>query len=122
MDKYDCWIAGRLAGGENPYGKCAELTLEMQADFPELIRVCGHYYCTGWGEREHWWLKTPDGVIVDPTKEQFPSKGHGPYVELDKDAPIPTGMCPNCGEYCYTGGTLCSDKCEREYTAYLMGT
>ena len=31
----------------------------------------------------------------------------------------PTGKCPNCGGYCYEGATLCSDRCEHEYMAYL---
>jgi len=39
--------------------------------------VRGHYFDPIWcRNREHWWLKSPDGVIYDPTREQFPTCGH----------------------------------------------
>ena len=68
-------------------GRCAEATLAMAAVFPELTRVRGHYLCWVWGEREHWWLVEPNGEIVDPTADQFPSKGGGVYVPWDEASP-----------------------------------
>ncbi len=104
-----------------PYGRCAEVTQQMVEEFPELMRVRGHYYDLVWGEREHWWCVDPFGEIVDPTKDQFPTKGTGEYVLWVEGTPEPTGMCPNCGEYCYDGRSLCSDNCEIAYLAYLRG-
>lgn len=103
-----------------PTGRCAEVTLEMQAAFPELTRVRGHYYCPFWGEREHWWLVDEEGQVVDPTAAQFPSRGVGHYEPWDESRPEPTGMCPECGEYCYEGRTFCCDVHERRYMAYLQ--
>jgi len=97
MDIYQEWIKENV-----PKGTCCEITKAMQVVFPELRRVRGHYHCWIWGKREHWWLMNGDEVI-DPTKDQFPSRGEGTYVELPKGMPEPTGMCPNCGEYCYNG-------------------
>ena len=115
MMTYDEWISANI---NETYGCCAEATLAMQAAFPELIRVRGEYLCWVWGSRDHWWLKTPDGTIVDPTKDQFPSKGVGEYQERDESQPEPTGRCPNCGEYCYNGDYCCSHDCHVSYVAF----
>jgi hypothetical protein len=116
--RYAEWIAANVEG--DGYGQCREVTERMAAAFPELARVRGHYYCLIWGEREHWWLTTPAGEIVDPTAAQFPSKGHGEYVPWIEGTPEPTGLCPQCGEYVYDGNTCCSDACSRAYAAYCM--
>lgn len=111
--QYKDWIARNIKG--DGYGMCREATEEMAAEFPELKRIRGHYYCPIWGERQHWWLL--DGEeIVDPTVNQFPSKGIGEYVEFT--GPEPTGMCPNCGGFCYDGKYCCSENCSIEYVAY----
>ncbi len=94
MSLYAEWITANV---EKAYGQCAEVTEAMAVAFPELTRVRGHYYCTTWGERAHWWLVTPTGEIVDPTAKQFPSGGRGAYVKWDETRAEPTGMCPNCG-------------------------
>ncbi len=111
--KYKKWISENVT---QVLGRCAEITLQMQEVFPELTRVRGHYHCLIWGKREHWWLTAPDGEIVDPTVAQFPSLGE--YVE--HTGPEPTGMCPNCGEYCYDGHTVCSYQCGDEYSKYTV--
>lgn len=76
-------------------GKCKELSEALIVERPDLnlILVRGHYYDFQWGEQEHWWTQSPDGTIYDPTKDQFPSRGRGIYVEFD-------GMCTceNCGK------------------------
>ena len=98
-------------------GKCAEITLDMQGKFPELVRVRGYYVCPLVGERPHWWLK--DGQeVVDPTAAQF--SGFGQYQEWDETQQEPTGMCPNCGGHSYDGATCCSSNCHTEYLAYVM--
>lgn len=116
--EYEVWIKENVEG--DGYGKCAEITEAMAKAFPELTRVRGHYYCPSWGERTHWWLTTPDGKIVDPTKDQHPSHGLGRYEPWVEGSPEPTGKCPNCGGYCYNGESTCSKKCYEEYRAYLM--
>lgn len=99
------------------YGSCREATRDMLKAFPHLRRVRGHYYCWVWGKRKHWWLMDGD-TILDPTASQFPSKGEGRYEELPPDTPEPTGMCPNCGEYCYNGEQV-HDHCYSEFVRSL---
>jgi hypothetical protein len=108
------WITANVT---ETYGTCADVTEQMVAAFPDLARVRGHYYCAVWGERAHWWLLDGD-QIVDPTAAQFPSKGSGVYVPWKEGAKEPTGMCIECGGYCYGGDTFCSPDCERSGMAY----
>jgi len=119
-DKYQEWISQSIPSRAHALGQCAGVTLDMQADFPELIRVRGQYHCPIWGERDHWWLKDPDGNVIDPTAKQFPSGGIGEYQEWNEGDPEPTGQCPNCGNRCYNGASVCSRECASEYTRYLM--
>lgn len=74
-------------------GKCKEMSEALVAQDPTLTLVRGHYLCPIWGEQPHWWCKKSDGTVVDPTKDQFPSRGCGEYVEFD-------GIihCSNCGK------------------------
>lgn len=115
--KYQAWIDAHVT---ETYGKCREVSKQMADAFPELTRVRGHYYCPIWGERTHWWLVTQDGDIVDPTAEQFPSKGLGHYEPWDESQPEPTGRCPNCGGYVFNGDTCCSAACSLEYVAFCQ--
>ena len=114
--EYYAWVEQNVEG--TGYGDCREVTEKMAAAFPELTRVRGHYYCTSWGERAHWWLTTPEGEIVDPTFRQFPSKGNGVYVPWPEGAKEPTGMCMECGEPCYDGKFACSENCEVSLLAF----
>ena len=66
----------------------------------------------------HWWLQTKEGEIIDPTAIQFPTKGHGVYDPWDETQKAPTGMCPNCGEYCYDGIHV-HEECHEAFTASL---
>lgn len=74
-------------------GKCKEMSEALVAADPSLTLVRGYYHDPAWGEQQHWWTKKPDGTIVDPTKDQFPSKGQGQYVEFDG-----TVECAECGQ------------------------
>lgn len=99
---------------------CAEATEEMVIQFPELIRVRGHVISTKrLDEVPHWWCTDPNGNILDPTEKQFGQIIA--YYPHDESLPEPTGKCPNCGGYCYTGSTMCCGACEEEYIAYLGG-
>lgn len=99
------------------YGRCREVTDRMVQQFPELRQVRGYYHCPIWGEREHWWCVDPNGKVVDPTFAQFPSKGIGEYVEYH--GPEATGMCPECGGYCFDGNYFCSEPCKTSYMEYI---
>lgn len=114
---YKEWIAINVV---DPVGTCKETTISMQEAFPTLTRVRGHYHCPVWGEREHWWLTDLNGLIVDPTKAQFPSGLLGVYVPWDEGDPEPTGKCLNCGEYVYDSASHCNDSCRRAFMADLV--
>ena len=116
MSDYKQWIAANVQG--NGFGECAELTEKMGIAFPELRRVRGHYHDAFWGPRTHWWLVTPQGEIVDPTKAQFPDQG-GEYVPWRDGEEEPTGRCMDCGSYAYNGDYFCSAACERSTVSYL---
>lgn len=74
-------------------GKCKEMCLELLEKDPTLTLVRGHYWDAFWGEQPHWWLTNTKGEIVDPTKDQFPTKGAGDYIPFN-------GMvkCSECGK------------------------
>jgi hypothetical protein len=99
--------AAYIASVDNPRGRCQEITLEMQAEFPELVRVRGHYLCPLYGRRPHWWLTDEAGMIIDPTASQFVPGGD--YVEWTGDEP--TGRCINCGENVFDHSLVCGPGC-----------
>lgn len=74
-------------------GKCKEMSEALIAADNSLSLVRGYYHCPIWGKQAHWWVKKPDGTIIDPTKNQFPSKGLGTYEEYDG-----TVECAECGK------------------------
>lgn len=119
--EYVDWIKTNVPDYASAFGQCASVTEKMAEAFPELKRVRGHYYCYAWGERAHWWLVTPDKEIVDPTCEQFPSKGRGQYDEWDESKEMPViSVCANCGEEFEGTGTCCSSGCHSAYVAYCI--
>jgi len=79
-------------------GKCRQMSEELCANDPSLRLVRGYYTCHVWRSREpHWWCERIDDhgepKIVDPTKDQFPSRGTGLYEEFDGYF-----ECAECGE------------------------
>ncbi len=108
---YREWIDANVPNHRLHYGKCKEVCGMMLESFPELTLVRGHYLCTIWGEREHWWLEDSDGRIIDPTSGQFPTQGRCEYVAWNEENAEPTGRCMNCGSYCYDSGNVCSSAC-----------
>jgi len=82
---------------ENNYkkyrGKCKEYCEKLIEENPKLRLVRGWYLCPIWGtQEEHWWCKDEDENVIDPTRLQFPSAGHGGYVEFAGNC-----FCENCG-------------------------
>jgi hypothetical protein len=112
---YSQWIAENRPS--DPWGKCEAITRLMAAAFPELRRVRGHYICQIQGRLPHWWMVTPDGQIIDPTRDQFASNGEGAYEP--HEGPEPTGTCLNCGELLYGDEKFCNADCAQEMKAYL---
>lgn len=75
-------------------GRCKEMSEAACAADDTLTLVRGHYFCPIWGsDEQHWWCTKPDGTIVDPTKDQFPSKGLGEYTPFDGIV-----TCAECGK------------------------
>lgn len=114
---YTDWITGWLSE-HKAYGRCAEATLEMREAFPELTRVPGYVMDSFWGKRDHWWLTSPDGTIVDPTVSQFPCPLE--YIPHREGDPVRLGKCMNCGEYIWglpgsgIDTACCSTACATE--------
>lgn len=120
LTPYPGWINEWLIK-HSPDGMCGAATQEMKEEFPELTKVRGWveaiHQIQGYDLHPHWWLVDPIGNIVDPTATQFSVIFN--YRPRDESVPCPTGKCPNCGMMCYNGDSVCSDRCRREYTAYL---
>lgn len=122
-------------------GHCISASHKLQEAFPELRLIRGTVVSTNWIKRMginvteadelqslirpdggHIWCETETGEVVDPTFLQFAFVNDvALYVPFDesKAADLPTGKCPNCGDYCYHGKELCSEECERSYARYL---
>lgn len=79
MDKkYKNWIKDHV---EDPDILCNEYSFWMQSEFPELDVVHGQY-CLNDEAVYHTWCITKEGLIVDPTADQY-SPG-GEYKPLIK--------------------------------------
>lgn len=133
---YDEWTRAylaRFARPEHCYGKCKEAVDKMARAFPELRKVRGHVLSAPpWGRRQHWWLETMDGLVVDPTAAQFPAIEA--YEELIEGVtPVQVGRCMSCGKPIMSrdpasmldvrhSTSLCSDECADAYGRYVMGT
>jgi hypothetical protein len=96
-------------------GKCKEMCDALVEKDPTLKLVRGHYYEPLWGTAEqHWWCIDKDGKIIDPTVEQFPSRGMGTYEpfdgwvncatcgrELREEEAVMASRYPVCNDRCY---------------------
>jgi hypothetical protein len=121
LQKYVDWIADYARRHSSLLGMCRQATNEMKTAFPELHIVRGHVYTT-WGQRGHFWCKTDDDEIVDPTAAQFSLIFD--YEEWKPGTPVRIGKCMNCGEEIWEpveslDGPIphkssCSAECERE--------
>lgn len=99
-------------------GKCKEACEALQKVMPELILVRGWYNQPEWPRTscQHWWLKTPEGTIIDPTALQFPMPNIvGYYEEFDGIC-----VCEECGnevkeeDAMFAGRyPVCSGECYR---------
>jgi hypothetical protein len=128
-DRYLAWIAENVEG--SGYGECEQIAGAMARAFPEELEVRkGFFFDAVWGRRGHWWCRTRDGRIVDPTARQHPTGALLPedgsdYEDLTDATPeqmaerVPTGRCMECGDDVYRGQTFCSLNCERAFVLSL---
>lgn len=126
--EYAVWIERYVRAYDDKIaGRCYGAAHQMQKDFPELTICRGYVKELG----AHWWCKTAEGDVIDPTASQF----HGPrmvnagvmileYEEfsVEKHGPEPIGKCMNCGDLCYKdtspNSNVCSEACEKELVVY----
>jgi hypothetical protein len=62
-------------------------------------------------------MVTPDGTVLDPTRQQFASQGRGVYKP--HEGPEPTGTCLNCGALVYGETPFCNSGCTMEFSSYI---
>ena len=126
--EYVDWIKNHYPTSADAYGQCYDATYFMVKDFPELKRIHGYYHSPIWGTRQHWWLQTDDGEIIDPTQHQFPGVNllDVPNKEIYRDVTedeMPIGKCMNCGELIFKGGyssNICSELCADQFHYSLL--
>ena len=122
--EYERWISENCPGTQA--GLCRSKSEAMRKAFPELVLCKGYYSSPVDGMRSHWWLKTPEGEIVDPTVRQFVMGPSGTYEEYNREVhgPLPIGKCMNCGCQVYEendppSSCICSKECQVSFEAYL---
>lgn len=124
-EAYFAWIVQYARSGGGMAGYCYSASVMMQKAFPELTLCRGYVHSL----HEHWWLKTPDGEIIDPTATQFAMIPEilrdSDYEEYtpEKHGPEPIGRCLKCGDYCYeetpgANSSACSTECLVELNKY----
>ena len=125
-EQYNKWIVENYPTPESARLQCEEATKRMVEAFPnDLQRVRGlacveEPYGLPPTKTPHWWCVNVYGIVIDPTAHQYPTRILEYHV-ADESRGGPTGKCPNCGELCYEGRYLCSEKCDKEYMEYING-
>lgn len=76
-------------------GTCERAAQELAHEDSSLRVVRGWYIDAQWGRQEHWWCERPNGTILDPTVEQFPT-GHVPALREYQEYQG-VHSCPGCG-------------------------
>lgn len=113
-------------------GSCGHWSGKMKEAFPELELQAGIYIPYGkvynpdldvqdkvFFGLNHWWLKAPDGSIVDPTFHQFVFEVDGQVGTYDfiPEDQRPIGKCMNCGNLCWRdshSSMSCSPDCDED--------
>jgi len=119
--EYKKWIDTFRKMNPFPYGMCKHTAELMHTQFPELIIVPGNVETID-GKEGHWWLKTSDGEIIDPTRHQF--RGPLVYEAWTPDSLVQIGKCMNCGDEiwrkvptlnAYYHQDFCNKECENDF-------
>ena len=70
--KYNQWVLKNFPTAESALNKCHKACIEMKKEFPELILTNGEVQVGIEKDmRTHWWLKTVNDEIIDPTAHQY---------------------------------------------------
>lgn len=122
--EYQDWIDNWLSEHKICAGLCFSATSLMLQSFPELIHVRGYVYDINNRKHSHWYLKTIDDEIIDPTAGQFVIIGDASFLRYEEyfesiDGKLPTGKCIDCGNMIYNDKLFCNDKCEESTIKYL---
>lgn len=122
--EYQNWIDNYLLKHKFCNGLCFSATSAMLKCFPELIQVKGYIFNIHDKKYNHWWLKTIDNEIIDPTVSQFIIIGDASFIKYEeycelKYGPLPTGKCMDCGKNIYHNGAFCNDICATNTVKYL---
>jgi len=116
-EKYFDWIDKNVP--DKPTCLCKVMSFKMKEAFPELEVKEGVYSDPDFHIHvRHWWVCW-EGIIIDPTQDQFPSGGHCSYKEPLDDV-MPNYYCHNCASMVYNGEYLC-DTC-RDSGEKLLST
>lgn len=122
---YQNWIDNYVFEKKIVAGLCYPACLSMCKIFPELT-ICRGYVIDGWGKKHtHWYLKTSESEIIDPTVSQFDHllvAGKLEYEEYSEEIHglLAVGKCMDCGGQIYIDGkTFCSDECQQSTLEYL---
>jgi hypothetical protein len=131
--EYQEWIQAHYPTRFDAFCRCQEASEKMQKAFPELIRVrgwaAGHEMKGPRQGTEHWWCKTAEGEVVDPTAAQFLWSQVYYREHQEGIDPEPIGKCMWCGGYCWpkdpdsgepipgVTNSSCSQECLDELTA-----
>jgi hypothetical protein len=129
MTTYKKWIRDNYPTIRETLGKCKSACEAMRLEFPELEITNGFVYLAFHEEvQTHWWCKTSDGEIVDPTSMQYTSNGT-PITHYDEitdqhdERQFEKAKCMNCGEYYYLKpelkGVMHNSICETAFINYL---
>jgi hypothetical protein len=130
--KYQQWVDYHYPTPESAKHQCAEATVLMIKEFPELRRVCGLYTTHPWFTVQHWWCETEYGDVVDPTWRQFKDVASEfwcrytdkrRYGEIN---PPPIGKCIYCGEMTFADPNwgdpqFCNSSCSEAFRRSLAG-
>lgn len=100
-------MAGMIVGAVPPFDEVMSIVSALE------VRLNEHEWVTS-AERRR---VTPDGTVLDPTKEQFASQGQGVYEP--REGPEPTGTCLNCGALVYGETPFCNSNCTNEFSSYI---
>lgn len=133
IGKYRSWMQRNVPQSfDGQLAECTRYVPLMAQVFLELIVCKGVVFSKvnidnistipdSYKEYPHMWLKTKEGVIIDPTIKQFDALGKLEYREFPKEATA-LSRCCNCGKYFTTSGihgVVCSHECQKEYAVYL---
>lgn len=113
MQKYRDWIKENVL--DTADGLCLEWSTALQQAFPELKIVKGRVRLADQDTAGHYWCETKEGIVVDPTPEQF----YPSIIKYEKHGEAkPTGKCQWCGKTTYEEEECCSVHC---YSAQYKG-